>query len=95
MNDRLNIQSPLEPWLRVSRQCAEQGPQPADASLGWTANHIRMNPGVVERVSDMGFDARVQGVDLNEAPADLRLDEREWWRTGWRIADDDLREDAP
>lgn len=78
-----------DPYGRMSARLVEQGaePQPADPQLGYITNIIRAEPGIVQRIRDEGFDARVAGLDLNRSPYH-RDGERGWWREGWLTADD-------
>lgn len=81
-----------DPYRRMAERCKANGPQPRDPSLGFVANLIVQEPGIIDRINDEGFDARVAGVALEANPYH-NDGERGWWRTGWFAADHNLRED--
>lgn len=78
-----------DPWARMSQKMVDDGvgPLPHDPSLGLICNIIRAEPGIVQRIHDEGFDARVAGVELDKNP--YHQDGLySWWREGWFSADD-------
>lgn len=68
------------------------GPQPPHPSLGLVANIVRGEPGIVQRVRDEGFDARLAGVPYRKNPY-FEDGGRGWWAEGWCAADDNMPEE--
>jgi hypothetical protein len=81
-----------DPEGRMSAQLVERGaePMPHDPLLGYVANIIRNEPGIVQRIRDEGFAARVTGTVALDRNPYHRDGERGWWRQGWLTADDNL-----
>lgn len=85
-----------DPTGRASQRLVEEGREPAkewNHGLGFVMNLILMEPGIVQRIRDEGFDARVNGTatDVDRDNPYYRDGERGWWREGWFAADDNLR----
>lgn len=86
-----------DPNGRMSRKLVEDGakPIPLDSEesrasgLGFVARVILDEPGVVQRIRDNGFNARVGGKKLDQNPH-RESGKYTWWREGWFAADSNL-----
>jgi ribosome modulation factor len=79
----------------MSRKLVEQGATSVSMEgskallLGMISRIILNEPGIVQRVRDEGFDARVaeKSIDTNPYHQDGTYG---WWRQGWLFADENL-----
>jgi hypothetical protein len=81
-----------DPWGRMRQKLLDDGRAPAterDPQLGYVANNILAEPGIVQRIRDEGFDAKVSGQELDANPY-MRDGDYGWWREGWYAAADNM-----
>lgn len=79
---------------RADRQLVERGAKPipmeeTKGKFGYVMRQIMAEPGIVARITDEGFDARVEGKSLDDNPH-ANQGPYGWWRTGWYAADENL-----
>lgn len=59
---------------------------PVQTTLGYVAGIVASEPGIIEKVTKLGFEARLQGRTLADNPYIID-GPYGWWKTGWLKAD--------